>query len=200
MTTMRDAVNKVGRLLGVTMAGQIATGQDATDLLEHMQGVIDRLPLFHDGEWTDVLLEDAADYEASDGERISPQGFDPVITLPTTYEDDCGTTRIMEDLSRVHVIGDGIYVWSSTLAAWNRTSALDINDPFPFGPSDLQGIVALTVSVAAPEYGAQVNAVTVSQADAALKSFSARFYREVVVPSDLALMRLSETGNDGWYL
>ena len=200
MTTMRDAVNKAARLLGVTMAGQIATGHDATDILEHMQGVIDRLPLFHDGEWTDVLLTSDAAYEASDGERVSPQGFDPIITLPTTYVDDEGDTKIMEDLSRVHVIGDGIYVWSSMLGAWNKADELDINDTFPFSPKDLQGIVALTVAVAAPEYGAQVNPVTVSQAEAALKSFSGRFYREVISPPDNGVLRMSETGADSWYL
>lgn len=192
--TMRTAVSKVARLLGVTMAGQEPTGHDAADLLDHMQGVIDRLPLFRNGEWCDVLLEDASAYEASDGERISPQGFDPVITLPTTYEDDCGNTRIMEDLSRVHVIGDGFYVWSNDLAAWNKTDELTASDTFPFGSSDLQGVVALTVAIAAPEYEANVSPVVQAQADAALRSFSGRFYREVVVPADLGVLRLSNTG------
>lgn len=200
MTTMRDAVNKVARLLGVTMAGQVATGHDATDILEHMQGVIDRLPLLRNGEWCDVLLTGSAAYTAKDGERVSPQGFDPVITLPTTYLDECNNTKIMEDLSRVHVIGDGFYVWSSDLAAWNKTDSLGLNDTFPFGSSDLQGIVALTVAVAASEYEANVSPVTQAQADAALRSFSARFYREVVVPADLGVLRLSNTGYNGVWL
>lgn len=199
MTTMRDAVNKVARLLSVTMAGQAATGHDADDLLEHMQGVIDRLPLFHDGEWRDVPLTSAADYTAKDGERISPQGFNPVITLPPTHKDACGREQIQEDLSRVHVIGDGFYVWSSSLAAWNKASGLKLGDAFPFGPKDLQGIVALTAVIAAPEYQVEVAPAVISQAEAALKSFSARFYREVIVPADLGVLRMSETGRDGWF-
>jgi hypothetical protein len=199
MTTMRQAVSKVSRLLGVTMAGQEPTGHDAADILEHMQGVIDRLPLFRNGEWDDVLLTDASAYEASDGERISPQGFDPVITLPTTYEDDCGNTKIMEDLSRVHVIGDGFYVWASDLASWNKTDSLAASDTFPFGAADLQAIIALTVVEAAPEYEATVSPVTVARAQAGLNSFSARFYREVISPPDNGVLRMSDTGYRGGF-
>lgn len=199
MTTMRQAVTRLARLLGVVTAGQEPTGHDATDLLAHMQGVIDNLPLFRKGEWTDVLLTSSDAYEASDGERISVEGFDPVITLPTTYEDDNGDTKIMRDLSRVHVIGDGVYVWSQSLAAWNKTDELEPGDTFPFGNEDLPGIIALTIMECAEEYGAQVSQLTASRADAALKSFSARFYREVVVAADLGLLRLSDTGDhSGW--
>jgi hypothetical protein len=192
MTTMRNAVSKVARLLGVTMAGQEPTGHDAVDLLAHMQGVIDRLPGLRDGVWRDVLLTSDADYTAGDGERISPQGFDPVITLPTTYEGEDGVTRILEDLSRVQVIGDGLYVWSTTLGAWNRADGLTAGDTFPFGPEDLPGIVALTVLEAGAEYGAEPSQVTLVRAEAALNSFSARFYREVIVGADDGVLRLSE--------
>ena len=108
MTTMRTAVDKAARLLGVTMAGQTATGQDAADVLEHMQGVIDRLPLFHNGEWTEVLMSSAGQYVAQDGERINRQGFEAAVVLPTTYADRCGGVTAQQDLSRVQVIGDGI--------------------------------------------------------------------------------------------
>jgi hypothetical protein len=194
MTTMRNAVSKVARLLGVTTAGQEPTGHDAADLLEHMQGVIDRLPLFRDGAWRDVLLTSGTDYTASDGERISPQGFDPVITLPINYEGADGVTRILDDLSRVHVIRDGIYVWSTTLGAWSKADGLTAGDPFPFGPEDLPGIVALTALEAAAEYGAEPSQITLVRAEAALNSFSARFYREVTVRADDGVLRLSEMG------
>lgn len=194
MTTMRNAVSKAARQLGVTAAGQEPTGHDAADLLEHMQGVIDRLPNLRDGAWRDVLLGSGADYTAKDGERISPQGFDPVITLPTTHADDCGAERIMQDLSRVQVIGDGLYVWSSSLAAWNKADGLALGDAFPFGPEDLPGIVALTVLEAADEYGAETPQVTLLRAETALNSFSARFYREVAVRADDGVLALSEMG------
>lgn len=194
MTTMRNAVSKVARLLGVTTVGQEPTGHDAADLLGHMQSVIDRLPGLRDGAWRDVLLSSDADYTANDGERISPQGFDPVITLPTTFADDGGVMRILEDLSRVQVIGDGLYVWSSTLGAWNRADGLTANDPFPFGPEDLPGIVALTVLEAADEYGAEASQMTALRATEALTSFSSRFYREVAIRAEDSVLRLSETG------
>lgn len=201
MTTMSDAVGQVARLLGITKRSQQPTGNDAADLLNYLQGVIDRLPLFRNGEWCDVLLTSDAAYEASDGERVSPQGFDPVITLPTTYLDDCNRTKIMEDLSRVHVIGDGLYVWSSDLAAWNKADALALGDVFPFGAGDLPGIVAAAAIAAQPEYtDAQLSPVILARAEAMLKSMSARFYREVVVPADQGVLRLSNTGYNGMWV
>lgn len=194
MTTMRQAVSKVARLLGVTVAGQEPTGHDAADILDHMQSVIDRLPGLRDGVWRDVLLGDDADYTASDGERIAAQGFDPVITLPTTFAEERGATKIMPDLSRVHVIGDGIYVWSATLGAWNRADGLTPGDPFPFGPEDLPGIVALTVLEAGADYGAEPSQISVLRAEAALTSFSGRFYRDISVRADDGVLALSETG------
>ena len=198
MTTMRDAVNQAARLLGVSMAGQVPTGNDADDILVYVQGAIDRLPLLRDGEWTDVLLTSSAAYAAKDGQRISTQGFDPVITLPTTYLNDRNDAVIQEDLSRVHVIGDGLYVWSSDLAAWNKVDGLGLNDPFPFGPRDMPGVVALTVLDAGPEYSVEPSAIIVTRAQAALRSFRSRFYREVVVSADPAYLRMSDTGVSAW--
>ena len=195
MITMRNAVSKTARLIGVTAAGQEPTGHDAADILAHMQGVIDSLPGLRDGAWRDVLLTSNAAYVARDGERIAAQGFDPVITLPTTQAGEDGETRIMADLSRAHVIGDGLYVWSSSLAAWNRADGLALSDPFPFGPEDLPGIVALTALEAGPEYGTQEEPITVARADATLKSLAARFYREIEVRADEGVLRLSEMGN-----
>ena len=199
MTTIRNAVSKTARLLGVTSAGQEPTGHDAADLRDHMQSAIYHRQALRDGPWRDVLLTSDAAHVAKDGERIAAQGFDPVITLPTTYADEDGETRIMQDLSRVSVIGDGLYVWSSSLAAWNKVDGLGLNDPFPFGPEDLPGLVALTALEAGAEYGVEDSQVAVVRADAALKSFTARFYREPSVPAEDGVLRLSETGGgQGW--
>jgi hypothetical protein len=190
MTTMRDAVTRAARLVGIVGAGQEATGHDADDFLEIVQGAIDGLPWFRNGHWKDVLLTSDADYTASDGERISAEGFDPVITLPTTYVDDCGTTKIMRDLSRVHVIGKGLYVWSSDLAAWNKADDLALGDTFPFGPRDLPGLVALAALEAAPEHSDQPLATIVAErAQAALRSLRGRFWREEIVREPDAVYR-----------
>lgn len=197
MTTMRKAVSQAARLIGVTAAGQEPTGHDAADILAHMQTVIDGLPGLRDGAWREVLLTGDAAYTARAGERIAAQGFNPVITLPTTQTGEDGETRIMADLSRVQVIGEGLYVWSSSLAAWNRADGLTLSDPFPFGPEDLPGIVALTALAAANEYGAQEAQITVVRAEAALKALSARLYREVNVRAGEGVLRLSEMGRIG---
>lgn len=182
MTTMSEAVGKVARLLGITKRSQQPTGHDAADLLDYLQGVIDRLPLLRNGHWVDVVLTSSDAYEARDGDRIALEGFNPVITLPTTYLDDCGETKIMRDLSRAHVIGDGIYVWSSTLAAWNKTDGLALTSTFPFGEEDLAGIVALTAVEAAPEYTDQPLSPTIQKrAMLAENSLRGRFWREEYV-------------------
>lgn len=182
MTTMSDAVSKVARLLGITKRSQQPTGHDAADLLDYLQGVIDRLPLLRNGPWADVILTSDDAYEAKDGQRIALEGFDPVITLPTTYLDDENVTRIMPDLARVHVIGDGIYVWSSSLAAWNKTDGLAATDTFPFGSEDLDGIVAMAAVEAAPEYADQpLSPIIMERARLAKNSLRGRFWREAYV-------------------
>lgn len=190
MTTMSDAVGKVARLLGITKRSQQPNGHDAADLLDYLQGVIDRLPLFRNGHWNDVVLTSNDAYTAKDGDRIALEGFDPVITLPTTYMDDCGETKIMRDLSRVHVIGDGIYVWSSTLAAWSRTDGLALTSTFPFGAEDLPGIVALAAVEAAPEYADQPLSPTIMQrAGLATNNLRGRFWREEYVREPVGVHR-----------
>lgn len=182
MSTMNDAVILTGEELSIIPAGQVPTGTDSKHLLRCLQAAIDGLYGLRNGAWKDVLLTSDADYTASDGERISPQGFDPVITLPTTYKDDCGRERIMRDLSRVHVIGDGLFVWSSTLAAWNKTDQLSLEDRFPFGDEDLPGIVAMAAVLAAPKYSdGDLSPVIVLTAQASAKALKGRLYREAFV-------------------
>lgn len=187
MTTMRDAVSKVSRLLGVTMAGQEPTGADAADILDHLQGAIDRLPGLRNGPWTDVFLTTDAAYDAKDGERVVVEDSDPVITIPAVYVDECGRTRVPGDLSRVHVVNDGLFVFSASLGAWRKTDALAAGDPFPFGDEDLPGIIALTVVEAAEEYGAQVSQLTASRAEATLTGMTARFWRGLPAKVDPGL-------------
>lgn len=182
MTTMSEAVGKVARLLGITKRSQQPNGHDAADLLDYLQGVIDRLPLLRNGHWVDVVLTSDDAYEARDGDRIAINGFNPIITLPTTYLDDENNVKIMRDLSRVHVIDDGIYVWSSTLAAWNKTNDLALTATFPFGEEDLPGIVAIAAVEAAPEYTDQPLSPTIMQRAAlATNNLRGRFWREEYV-------------------
>lgn len=182
MITMSDAVTQVARQANVVASGGVPDGHVAADIRAAVQGVIDSLPLFHNGPWADVLLTSSDAYEAKDGERIAVQGFDPVITLPTTYEDDCGDTKIMRDLSRVQVIGDGIYVYSSVLGAWNKTDELEPGDPFPFAQNDYLGIVAQTVVEIAHLYSdTPAPPAIVRRAEQSVASFRGRFWRTIYV-------------------
>lgn len=197
MTTVRDIVIRIARKIGVTPGDQAPTGRDAEDLLSYLQGVIDGLPLLRDGAWRDVILTSAAAYTAKDGDRIAPQGFDPVITLPTSFIDAHGAQKLQRDLSRVHVIGDGLYVWSASRGAWGKADGLGLSDVLPFGAEDEAGLVALTILAAADEYGAPISQSVVATAQEALQSFEARFHREQPARVDPALLRLSEMGHCG---
>lgn len=182
MKTMRDAEIDVARQASVVASGGVPDGQVALDLREAVQGVIDNLPLFHDGYWRDVILTSSDAYTAADGDRINLDGYSPVVTLPTTYVDDCGDTKIMPDLSRVHVIGEGIYVWSSILGAWNNTDELEPGDPFPFAQKDYLGIVAQTVVEIAHLYSdTPVPPAIVRRATLSVNSLRGRFWREAYV-------------------
>ena len=176
MKTMSDAVTMSARMVGVVRAGQTPKTNDANDLLAHMQGAIDTLPHLRNGPWRDVLLSSGAEYIAKDGQRISLEGFNPVITLPTSITRG-GSRGIQRDLSRVHVIGDGIYVWVASLGAWRKTDGLSLGDPFPFGDEDLPGIAAMTAILAAPEYGADIAPATANLASATTASLRSRLYR-----------------------
>jgi hypothetical protein len=202
VVTVADAVREAAELCSVVIAGagQVPTGLDATFIRKTMLGLIAALPGFRNGEWCNVLLTSDAAYEAKDGERISPQGFNPVITLPATYTDDCGTVRIQEDMSRVHVIKDGFYLYAASLGEWNKTNDLAESDPFPFGSEDRPGLVALTAAAIGKQYGADLDPFQKMLADNFLKSWSARVYREVIVPADLGVLRLSNTGYNGVWL
>ncbi len=176
MTTMLQAVTRAARMLGIVRAGQVPKTHDANDILAHMQGVIDTLPHFRSGAWCDVLLSSSTAYTARDGQRISLEGFAPVITLPTKLN-RAGDPGFPRDLSRIHIVGKGIYVWSSTLGSWNKTDGLGLGDPFPFGDEDLPGIAAMTAIIAAAEYGATIDPATMLIASRTTASLRSRFYR-----------------------
>jgi hypothetical protein len=197
MTTTRDIVTRIARRIGVTPGDQVPTSRDAQAILDCLNGVIETLPLLRDGPWRDVILASSAPYSAKDGDRISPQGFDPIISMPTTFTDERGVERLQRDLSRVHVIGDGLYVWSVSRGAWGKADGLGLGDESPFGTEDEAGLVALAALAAADDYGAPVSATTAAQAAEALSSFEARFHREVPARVDDAFLRLSEMGQCG---
>lgn len=182
MTTMSEAVSKVSRLLGITKRSQQPTGHDAADLLAYLQSTIDNLQLLRNGPWCDVRLTSATAVTAKDGHRIDKQGYAATVSLPATYVDDCGCTHLTEDLSRVHVIGTGIFVYSSSLATWNKTDGLAATDTFPFGSEDLDGIVAMAAVEAAPEYADQpLSPIIMERARLAKNSLRGRFWREAYV-------------------
>lgn len=202
MTTVLDHASRALRALGVIGKSQVASGADAVDALQHYQDMINDLPGLRKGPWTEVLLEDASTYEASDAERVNTSGFAATITLPTTYEDETGETVPQRDLSRIQIIGGsqaGLYVYSASVGAWAQVDALAISDDVPFGPEDDAGLVAMLAVEMAPEYGEQatLSQVVVERAGRQLRSFRARFRRDSATPVDSAFLVTSNTGNQG---
>lgn len=193
-TTVLDILTRAARILGVVRAGESPSGADQADLLQHLQDVIDGLPLLRDGEWADVVLTSAAAYSASDGERIAPQGYAAPITLPATLVNEAGETVPQQDLSRVQVIGSGLWVYSASKGAWSQVDGLTIDDDSPFGDEDTGALAALVAVSAAEEYGAQLPQVSVQRASRGINSFRGRFYREAPVYVDDAYLVMSEMG------
>lgn len=204
MTTILDHASRALRALGVIGKGQVASGSDGEDALQHYQDMINDLPGLRKGRWTEVLLTSAAAYEASDGERINVQGYAATITLPTTYEDATGTTVPQRDLSRVQIIGTGhaqagLWVYVASAGAWVQVDDLELSDDVPFGAEDDAGMVAMLAVELAPEFGEQatLSQVVIERAGRQLRSFRARFRRAVTVPVDAALTVMSDTGDSG---
>lgn len=196
-STMRDIVNRALRQLGVVPFGEVATATQADQALDAARRVIDNLPLFRKGVWTDVVLDSADDYDANDGDRIALNGYAADITLPATYEDDNGDTRLQKDLSRVQVIGTGLYVFPSSLGAWMQADSLTLSSDFPFGPEDEVGFAAMLAVEMSDELACPVPEKAVLQAAEQVKSFRARFYREVNVSAPDGVLALSDIGFAG---
>lgn len=188
MTTCLDIINRALRHQGVLSAGQVASGDDAADGLEHLQDVIDGLPLLRNGGLKEVVLSSAAPYAAADGDRVHTRGLAASIVLPTGP---------LEDLARVQVIGGaqaGLHVYSASTGVWAQADDLGLTDDSPFGPEDDAGLAALTALSMVDEYGGQVSDSIVGRAAAAIASFRARFYRETNVPAPDAVLVMSEMG------
>ncbi|WP_091742936.1 hypothetical protein [Phenylobacterium immobile] len=185
MTTCRDLIDRAGRQLGVLAAGETASGDDAADLMRHLQDLIVDLPLLLDGAWDEVRLTSALAYEASDGQRIVRGAYPgAVITLPTTAQDG----------ARVQIVGGpdaGLYVFVAELAAWSRIDNLSIADESPFGRKDDAGLAALICASAAEEYGVPLGPVAAQRAQRAIAAFRARFYRPILGAAEPALPGLS---------
>lgn len=200
-TTCLDLCTRALRQLGVIGAGEVASGQDGEDALEHLQALILDLPSFLKGPWINTTLTSAAPYAASDGERINTAGFAAPITFPTTYVDPDGCTAPILDLSRVHIIGAdhaqaGLWVYSASRANWSRADALEMSGDSPFGKEDDAGLAALLAMDLSSEYGDQatVSDVTAGRARRQLRTFGYRFDRETPTPVDTGLLRMSDTG------
>lgn len=206
MAQILDILSRAGRAMGTLRQGQVPTGADATDMLEQLQDIINDQVLRPEQPWTDVILMSAADYEASDGQRITVGEYTTAdITLPTTYEDDCGNTLPTRDLARVQIIGSdhelaGLWVWSASKGAWSQCDGLEVGSQSPFGDEDTRGLACMVAVAMVDEYGGEISAVTVSRAQAQANSFRARMYRDVTVRADLGFYRTSDMGyrNDGW--
>lgn len=198
MTTCLEVCSRALRALGVLGAGEEAAGDDAADALQHLQAMLDDLPLLRNGEWSEVILTSAEAYTAKDGERITTNGFDAPITLATTYEDECGRTVPQRDLSRVQILGEhdqaGMWIWSAGKGAWGRADGLGLTDELPFGAQDDAGLVAMLAVELSAEYPGEVRPATVARAQRQVTSFRARFYREVIVRADEAYLRTSDMG------
>lgn len=201
MTTCRDLIDRAGRQLGVLAAGETAAGDDAADLMRHLQDLILDLPLLMDGAWEDVRLTNDAPHAAADGQRIN-RGEHPEapVILSVTRQDDCGRTAPQAEFARVQILGgadEGVFVFVGEKQAWSRVDALAIADDSPFGRRDDAGLAALICASAAEEYGVPLGQVAAQRAQRAISSFRARFYRPVAGASEPALLRLSELGMGG---
>lgn len=188
MTTCLDIINRALRQQGVLSAGQVASGPDAADALEHLQQIIDGLPLLRDGAWEEVVLGSAMPYAAKDGQRVHTRGFAATVILPT---------ETPADLSRVQIVGGaqaGLYVYSASHGRWSQADGLDLVDESPFGPEDDAGLAALTAVSMVDEYGGQISDSVVGRAARAVSSFRSRFYREISVPAPDAVLRLTQMG------
>lgn len=188
MTTCRDLIDRAGRQLGVLSAGETVSGDDAADLMRHLQDLILELPLMMEGGWRDVRLTSEAPHSACDGERIDrrDQPGAPVI-LPATPP----------DFARVQILGgtdEGVFVFVGEKQAWSRVDALSIADESPFGRKDDAGVAALICASAAEEYGVPLGQVVAQRAQRALASFRARFYRPAPGAAEPALLSLAPLG------
>lgn len=197
MTTCLDVLTRAYRAMGVVSQGGVPSGADAEDGLEQLQDIINLQVLRPTQPWTDVHLISAAAYTAGDGERINTGGYAATITLPTTYVDECGVLRQMPDLSRVQIIGgeqEGVYIYAASKGAWAQVDALALSDDCPFGQEDVRGLASMVAVAMVDEYGTEVSEITTGRALTQAQSFSARFYREVIVGVDYAYLRLSDMG------
>lgn len=178
MTTSLEIISKAR--LWAEGERDIASGSDGQFALMRYQNLIDNLPLFRTGHWCDVILTSADDYAAKDGERVVPNGFDAVITLPATYTDQCGKVHVQQDLSRVQVIGKGLWVFSVSNGAWRQADGLTLESDCPFGPEDEQGLAAmLAVALASDASGSlnELSPAVTQTAQAQVNKFRSRFYR-----------------------
>lgn len=200
MTTNHEVLSRTARFLGITSAGQEPAGNDAADLMIELQDAIDSLPLLRGGEWTEVILSSAADYVASDGERITTAGYAATITMPTTQVDEAGDTVPLTDLSRIQIVGEdhaqaGLWVFSASLGEWRKADGLAQEDNFPFGPEDEAGMAAIVAVGSTSSFGTdELSPVVAARAARQIQSFRTRFYREVVVRCDDAFLIGSNMG------
>lgn len=188
MTTCRDLIDRAGRLLGVLSAGETASGDDAADLMRHLQDLIVDLPLLLDGAWEEVRLESDQPVAATDGQRI-------VRGVHTAAE--VMLPEAAADCARVQIVGGadaGLYVFVAETAQWSRVDNLAIGDDSPFGRKDDAGLAALICASASEDYGAPLGPITAQRAQRAIATFRARFYRPIEGQVEPALLRLSDGG------
>jgi hypothetical protein len=85
------------------------------------------------------------------------------------------------DCAKVQITGDaankGVWLYSATKGAWGRVDGLTLASELPFGPEDDDGLAAQLAVALAPEYGAQLDPVTVTRSNQSKASFRARFKR-----------------------
>lgn len=181
MATCLEIITRAARYLGVIRAGEALGATDSTDLMQHLQDVIDGLPLLINGEWNDVLLTDEEPYTAKDGDRIgAAEGVTGSAVLENTYVNDCDETVPHADLSRVLIVDAGPWVFASSNGEWRPAYGLETTSLSPFGEEDAAGLAALAAVSAAPEYGAEIADPVAQRAAMSLKKFRARFYRHAV--------------------
>jgi hypothetical protein len=180
LTTNADIVRRAMRQMGVLAAGQEPEGADASDAMERLSGLITGLPgLTLNARWRERAT--SAAYTARESDRITVTA-PGAVTLPVTVSDPACGSRPPRDLARVQIIGGanaGLWIYIAGKGAWVKVDALSLNDDFPFGKEDEEGIAAQLAVDFASEFAesATVNDRTLAKAQISARTFRARFMR-----------------------
>lgn len=183
MATVRDIITDAYRIGGIIGLSEEAPAEEADYGLIGLQSMLHswiNSGMF--GTMTDVFKTD--DYTASENERVTVDSA--VVTIPYTFEDDCGETRAPLQLSAISVVtGTGTTSYIYDRRQWIAIEAMTLNDTCPLAEFGRRGLAAcLALELAAlPTFGG-VPTPGVLQA--------ARSFKQAVISTRYAAHNVSE--------